>query len=767
MSSKILTSIKDIYSVFIDNDQDKRHAGYIRRILYSFSIVLIIIFLLGITLYSVAINSVNDSFWENDRMILAGSANQLDNSFRQMDILCGEIVSSNVSTLSTLQPHDDGFYYNAYNAKHELKLYLSNEITLPIYSYYIYLGKSDYVISSSTFTAGRMFYLNSRSYRADRYSAWYDLMHSGTEKPTFINMSTFNAHNTPSTRVYMLPLDKYTSKNTDAMVVFEIDDKKISAIFEPLTLHGDGFMYMTDRDGQIVLSKGLPEDFNRDLAKLSYSKSGYAITKIGGTSMHVTRYVSPYSGWTSYLVEPKNAAAADLRQFRLLYGAVTVIAILISYAYIYFMAHKAAEPVLSINNELNEANRKNTDLLKALADDRPLLYSAYTRRLMTGLVTSEADVDYIRAFFGFPENGMNYSVIYATYYDNEYTENNEGEDITAMGSPSVTMSYIEGVFKQFLGDPLYYFRLDDKTAAFIFHTESEPDTGVLEAQKAVLALHNYLLDRDSIWLFAGFGEFTSDLCKLWSSYEHALESVNYTSKNYIFLPYTMIKKHSNVYYYPAELSARLISCVSHGEKEQTDEIFEAIKKENMKDRSLSVSLMKFLCSDIRNSLLRARNAIKTTDENKDILAEADSLFDEKLSISTCEKIADRLIKASSSSSENEEDLIKSIKKYIDDNYTDASLGLSKISDEFGISESYFSHLFKSCMGVNFSTYLESIRMKETAELIKRNPDINTNDLFMKVGYNNVNSFRRVFKKTYNMTPTQMKESFDERTGDNK
>ena len=102
-------------------------------------------------------------------------------------------------------------------------------------------------------------------------------------------------------------------------------------------------------------------------------------------------------------------------------------------------------------------------------------------------------------------------------------------------------------------------------------------------------------------------------------------------------------------------------------------------------------------------------------------------------------------------------LAASIEKHILQNYKDPSLCLNKISDEFQISESYFSHMFKEKTGVNFSVYLENIRMSEAARLI-RDTDINLSELYIEVGYNNPATFRRAFKKTYGVTPSSMRDS---------
>ena len=183
-------------------------------------------------------------------------------------------------------------------------------------------------------------------------------------------------------------------------------------------------------------------------------------------------------------------------------------------------------------------------------------------------------------------------------------------------------------------------------------------------------------------------------------------------------------------------------------------MFNLIHQENIEERSLPINILKFLLSDIRNTLLKARFALPST-----VPAEKTQLLDERfnqhVTFKLCEDIALTLCELFNTKTEDT-NLIATIEKYIESNYMDPSMGLNKISDEFQISESYFSHLFKEKTGVNFSTYLENIRMNEAVRLIKET-DISLNELYISVGYNNANTFRRAFKKTYGVTPSSMRE----------
>ena len=76
---------------------------------------------------------------------------------------------------------------------------------------------------------------------------------------------------------------------------------------------------------------------------------------------------------------------------------------------------------------------------------------------------------------------------------------------------------------------------------------------------------------------------------------------------------------------------------------------------------------------------------------------------------------------------------------------------------FRFLKAIFHICLKKKTGVNFSTYLETIRLNEASRLI-RETDISLNELYLSVGYNNANSFRRAFKKIYGITPSAMRDS---------
>ncbi len=98
---------------------------------------------------------------------------------------------------------------------------------------------------------------------------------------------------------------------------------------------------------------------------------------------------------------------------------------------------------------------------------------------------------------------------------------------------------------------------------------------------------------------------------------------------------------------------------------------------------------------------------------------------------------------------NSKEMIEHVKRYVQDNYSTASL--DEISKRFFINKSYFCTLFKSVTGSHFSDYLTEIRM-EKAKLMLGNGHLKTYEINKKVGYKDQRYFSQVFRKYTGVQP---------------
>ncbi|HHX12939.1 MAG TPA: helix-turn-helix transcriptional regulator, partial [Clostridiales bacterium] len=94
--------------------------------------------------------------------------------------------------------------------------------------------------------------------------------------------------------------------------------------------------------------------------------------------------------------------------------------------------------------------------------------------------------------------------------------------------------------------------------------------------------------------------------------------------------------------------------------------------------------------------------------------------------------------------------IELAKKYIEENYKE-NITLNDLAEHVELNPSYFSNLFKTEVGINFSDYLLEVRMQVARKLLK-DPTKRIYEVGNLVGYEDAVSFGRAFKKKVGMSP---------------
>jgi 2-isopropylmalate synthase len=89
--------------------------------------------------------------------------------------------------------------------------------------------------------------------------------------------------------------------------------------------------------------------------------------------------------------------------------------------------------------------------------------------------------------------------------------------------------------------------------------------------------------------------------------------------------------------------------------------------------------------------------------------------------------------------------------YIKKNYV--SVTLDELSEEFYLSKPYLSKHIRELTGENFGDIVKKIRLTKAKEHLKNNK-MTVQTIAESVGYENVEHFNRLFKKSFNMTPVQ-------------
>ena len=101
--------------------------------------------------------------------------------------------------------------------------------------------------------------------------------------------------------------------------------------------------------------------------------------------------------------------------------------------------------------------------------------------------------------------------------------------------------------------------------------------------------------------------------------------------------------------------------------------------------------------------------------------------------------------------------IQTVIDYIEKNYK-KDLSRESISEELGINENKLSKVIKDELGMNFVSYLASVRIKKAKELLEKS-DKNVTEIYEATGFNNRNTFIRTFKKEVGITPSEYRKKY--------
>ena len=98
------------------------------------------------------------------------------------------------------------------------------------------------------------------------------------------------------------------------------------------------------------------------------------------------------------------------------------------------------------------------------------------------------------------------------------------------------------------------------------------------------------------------------------------------------------------------------------------------------------------------------------------------------------------------------------KEYVKNHYDDEDLSLDSVCQELGVSNSYFSTIFKKEEGTSFIGYLTDYRMEKASRML-----IETNEksyiIAKQVGYADANYFSYVFKRRFGVSPSKYRTEY--------
>jgi len=176
-----------------------------------------------------------------------------------------------------------------------------------------------------------------------------------------------------------------------------------------------------------------------------------------------------------------------------------------------------------------------------------------------------------------------------------------------------------------------------------------------------------------------------------------------------------------------------------------------------------------LLKDVRQVAPEIPVVILTGYSNKDVAVdalrgEAKDIIEKPLNLESIEKIKHYLLSVRKGEKDRSvsgtKGKIERAKYFIERNH-DKKLTLEDVAQEVCLSPKYLSRIFKETTGKGFSDYKLHLRVERAKNLLLETGD-NIEEISHKLGYENPESFIRIFREHTGMSPRQFRDAPDRR-----
>ncbi|MZQ81447.1 helix-turn-helix domain-containing protein [Paenibacillus sp. 5J-6] len=765
-------------------DTNVRHKVFIRMLI---PYLLFICMLLGIgyIVYRETIHVMEKDATENHRLVLEQSRDILE---RRMDeiISMGRQVAANTKVIQFMTVTDPFQGANTYSVLDTNKsLYdfkLSNNF---VYNYYILFKNSDLVLTpGSSYTMDEFFSRIAVYEGGDTEKmrkAWMQTYHSRSFLPSE-QMSIGNSSYQMMTYLQSLGLPS----NPQAVIAVMIDQAEIRKLFQGLNLTEGGWAYILDDQGRIMSTlsgenTGLPIQ----LADLK-EDHGIVEQKMNNQSIIITYTKSSVNGWTYIVGQPKVILLGKVHYIQKIIFTLTLLFLVIGVSMAYFLAYRNSKPLRNLAQSLKDlvgggvkqhdvygfiseavsglaiSNRK---LQSELELQVPLLRASYFRRLMQGqfLSTRDADILLKHLGLGMEDEDRQYVVglIRIQGYDNGYNERLL-KDLDRVRFASAEL------IRELVGsDGFAYDVAQDQIAVLLSvysHDANKHRENITRIMEQVCQTMNL---RFQIVSDCGIGGFCDRVTTISRSYEQAREALFALVRSdkdglqwFDELPAAL-----NDYHYPQDMEGRLMNVALAGEQDEVARLLQALYAENFENRHLSITVLRLFISELWGNLVKLLRQLGMQAE--EVYIQIQRIDGAEISYESLQqhfaavrlaysKICQHVIEQRSS---RNIELLDNIRMLLQQDFADKALCLDEAADRLRVSKVYLSQFFKDQTGINFSDYLEQLRMEQAKHLL-RNSSYAIQEIADQVGYSSSNTFCRAFKRLHGVSATVYQRSVE-------
>lgn len=764
---------------------DGRHKVLV-SMLISYLLFMILALGTGYMIYKETIKVMKKDATDNHMLVLEQNKAVLERRLEELTSIARQ-TTANTKVIQFMMETDPYKGTNTYSVIDTNKsLYNYKLFNNFIHNYYILYKNSDFVMTPGSNYTIDEFFNRISVYEGkgieDMRQSWLEKYHAGTYIPQ-AKVQAGTASYSMLTYLQSIGLPG----NPQGVIAIQIDQSEIHKIFQGLNLSDGGWAYIFDAKGNVISSlTGPPDSVPIDPATLTGLR-GVSEKKLNSQNFTVTYTKSNSNGWTYLVGQPSDLVLAKVRYIQKTVFLTTLLFLAIGITVAYLLAYRNTRPIRNLVNSIRELAgtglkhrdvygyireavsglaSSNQSLQSAVEQQVPLLRAIYFRRLMLGQFLSARDADALLKHVGLDLQGEGRLYTVALFRIGGFDQGDYGySDDLLDDLDRVRLAALE-VLRELAGSEGFAYDIaEDQIAVLLF---CSPDN---QSQQAIELLienaMNVIYDQLKLVAACGIGGLSNSLTSISRSFMQAKEALFVLTRQQRegFQWYDRLPIEMGGYYYPQDVEGRLMNVAISGDREEVERTLDSIYQENFNNRQLSQAVIRLLLSELWGSLAKLLPQVGL---------EVDSVYSRIQQLEGLERIhnsprihfeAIRGMYGSICNRVHEQRSNRNIQlldhtlALLQDSYMDKEMCLDVAADRLRISKVYLSQFFKEQTGINFSDYLENLRMNQAKHLLKHT-SLSVQEIADRVGYSSSNTFGRAFKRLHGVSATVYQSSGD-------
>ena len=559
-------------------------------------------------------------------------------------------------------------------------------------------------------------------------------------------------------------------------VLYLMKESQLTGVMNTILTDFSGSSYIFGPSGEVLTANYRGDALRgQDLTSLTELEPGIHSMSLGGERYSVVTVKSSVNGWTYATAIPSYQFFEQVGQIRTIILLVFAVTALVGIAAATLLARRQYHPIRDLLefaslegvNKETPKNRNEWDWIKQTIHDyheRIDMQEPYVRNQCLMLLFKHTKPDdpeiermIVQSGLKLPEQARCFTIILS--WDGQSRGGHSWDEQQELRQ---WLSHLE---LPELQARIYGVEFSVKQQMALMVTLLPDESDEDEASRVSLVidqLDELLAERLAVSPNLGVGTVYEDLSGLHQSFLEAASALDqrmltFSGRIAYFEELTELSASvvaGESYWIPKKSLLKLEQSLKQGNEAAAVQLISSMMEE-IKRQTLSVALLRCLCFDVLNSLLRtaAELGVDVHDEIGSLHAfETLEELENRLRI-----LAARICGVATHQTETEQPtLMDEIVAYADQNFADYTLSLEHVALKYDISTSYLSRSFKDKTGHNFTQYIWQCRLKEvTHQLIHTSAPLK--DIIERVGYLDAPNFIRKFKKETGHTPGQYRK----------